>query len=155
MSKAGTHAMFKNLPSSRILKQVARLNNIAGTAETAYRFDASKVKKIELLFIHQNILGAAVGLKKFWRHNLPTLKFHNDDINFVCTRINAETKEEAEKCPTKIIIHSPDNNKTELNCSAKHSSVILQELIKATGATSVPTSEIPVVKSPAAKQTLF
>ncbi|ABN66944.2 predicted protein [Scheffersomyces stipitis CBS 6054] len=153
MAKSGSCAMFKGLPSSRILKQITRLNAIAGTSESAYKFDASKYTKIELFLQQKNIHGPAVGLKKFWRQNLPTLKFHNDDIQFSLTRIQAETAAEVAACPSKIVVHSVDPaSKIEIDCKGKHSSVILNELVEATKATNVPIEEIPVLRPPQQKE---
>ncbi|ODV82279.1 uncharacterized protein CANTADRAFT_31941, partial [Suhomyces tanzawaensis NRRL Y-17324] len=141
-------SMFKDFPSSRILKQIARLNKIAGTSETAYKIDLSKFAKVELYLIQKNIHGPSVGLRKFWRHNLPTLKFHNSELPFVMTRISAETPEEVAKCPAKIVVHGSNSEKFEINCANKHSSAILDELVKITGAVNVPEAEIPTLKAP-------
>ncbi|KAK6458385.1 uncharacterized protein RJT20DRAFT_31326 [Scheffersomyces xylosifermentans] len=153
MAKGSGCSMFKDLPSSRILKQITRLNNIAGTTESAYKFDQSKYAKIELFLQQRNIHGPAVGLKKFWRLNLPTLKFHNDDLQFVLTRIATESKADVAACPSKIIVHGVDpKDNLEIDCAGKHSSVILQELVKATGAVGVPADEIPRIKTPQEKE---
>lgn len=145
MAKAASTAMFKGLPSSRIWKQAARLNQIAGTPETAYRF-GPKYTKIELLLIQKSVHAPAFGLRRFWRQNLPTLKFHNDNVDFVLTRIATKTKEDLAKCPTKIILHHADGSAQELDCSNKHSNKILQELVALAEATAVPAEEIPVVR---------
>lgn len=147
MGKASSSSMFKNLPSSRILKQITRLNNIAGTPETAFKF-SPKYTKLELFLIKQNVSGSAIGLKKFWRNNLPTLKFHNEDVNFVLTRINTTTKEDIAKCPTKIVVYDNASNKHEIDCADKQVSDILAEVIKATEATQIPEKEIPVIATP-------
>lgn len=146
MSKSSC-AMFKNLPTSKVLKQIARLNNIAGTPETAYKFDP-KYKKIELLLIQKSVHGPSIGLKKFWRQHLPTLKFHNDDINFTLTRIHTETKEDLKKCPAKIIVYDEANQKIELECANKQASDILNELVKLTSAQPVPETQIPTIRAP-------
>lgn len=146
--------MFKNLPASRILKQITRLNNIAGTTENAFKF-SSKYTKIELFLIKDNIFGQAIGLKKFWRNNLPTLKFHNEDVNFVLTRINTTTKEDLAKCPTKIVIHDNADKKYEIDCANKLVSDILKEVVQVTEATPVPSSEIPVIATPQQKDTFI
>lgn len=145
MAKVGSTAMFKGLPSSRTWKQAARLNQIAGTPQTAYKFDP-KYTKIELLLIQKNVFAPAFGLRRFWRQNLPTLKFHNDDVDFVLTRIATKTKEDLVKCPTKIILHHADGSVQELDCSNKHSNKILKELVALSEAKAVPKEEIPVVK---------
>lgn len=142
-----TCAMFKGLPSSKIWKQIARLNLIAGTPETAFKFDPS-IRKIELFLIKQPVSGQAIGLRKFWRHNLPTLKFHNENVDFSVKHIVTETKEDIQKCPTKIIIHNEGSQVNELDCSNKHYSEILKEVVGLTKATPVPSEEIPVITRP-------
>lgn len=142
-----THSMFKNLPTSKVLKQIARLNNIAGTPETAFKFP-SKYNKIELLLIQKLVHGPSIGLKKFWRNNLPTLKFHNDETEFCLTRIKTKNKADLEKCPTKILVHSQNNEVIEIDCANKTAYEILKNLVKRTGANSVPAKEIPIIKEP-------
>jgi len=144
----GKYSMFKGLPSSRILKQIANLNRISGTPETAFKIDPAQVSKIELLLIQGNGHGPSVGLKKFWRHNLPTLKFHNEDISFVVTRINTSTKQEFEACPAKIVIHKSNSEKVQIDCAKQHSSKILESLVKLTGAASIPADQIPTISPP-------
>lgn len=141
----GPSAMFKNLPKSAIGRQISRLNMISGSPETAFRFNPD-IRKIELYLIKDSVLGSAIGLKKFWRQNLPTLKFHNQDVDFLVTRIKTQQKEDLLKCPTKILIYYSNSNKSEIECSNKHHSDILKELVDATGAAPVPESEIPVMK---------
>lgn len=147
MNKTSNSAMFKNLPSSRILKQITRLNNIAGTPETAFKFNP-KYTKLELFLIKHNVSGSAIGLKKFWRNNLPTLKFHNEDVNFVLTRITTSTKEDISKCPSKIIVYDNADKKYEIDCADRQVSDILAEVIKVTEASPVAEKEIPVIATP-------
>lgn len=139
--------MFQRLPTSSLAKQVSRLNLIAGTPKTAFKFGES-TKKIELVLLEKNIAGPSIGLKKFWRVHLPTLKFHNDDVEFFCTRVRATTKEEIAKVPAKIIIHDTSNNKTEIDCSSHDKDRILRKLVKATGASPVPMDDIPHIQHP-------
>lgn len=145
MTKRGLAAMFRAAPSSPILRQVYRLNLISGTPKTAYRL-GPEVKKVELFVISKNAYGPTAGLKKFWREYLPTLKFHNDDVNFVVTRIRPETKEEIKKVPSKIVVYDANNKETTIDCLGKHSSNIFRQLKKATNATPVPESEIETIK---------
>lgn len=134
--------MFKGLPINKLSKQMARLNLIAGTPQNAYKLDP-QFKKVELILLHKNIFGPSLGMKKFWRHNLPVLKFHNDDVDFVLTRVRASTKAEIAQVPTKIILHDAQGQKTEFDCANAHSNEILERLVKATKAKPVPSSEIP------------
>jgi len=149
MGKPGPCAMFKDLPSSKILKQITRLNNIAGESHRAYKLDSTKFSKIELFLIQKNVHGPSVGLKKFWRQDLPTLKFHNDDIGFVCTRIQVDNKADVEKCPSKILVHKTAGGAIEIDCLNKHSSEILKELARVTEAKNVKADDIPVLVAPA------
>ncbi|CAK7903105.1 hypothetical protein CAAN1_16S01134 [[Candida] anglica] len=137
--------MFKNLPKSRLLKQAARLNMIAGSAENAYKF-GPKFTKMEIFLINQTPQKASIGLKQVWRQHLPTLKFHNEAFEFVLKRVNVANAEEAEKCPAKINLYDASNNKTELDCRYKSESEILQEILKVTGATAVKPEDIPKVE---------
>lgn len=143
--------MFKDLPRSKLLKQIARLNLIAGTPKTAFKL-GPQVKKVELFLLHKNIFVPGAGLKKFWRQNMPVLKFHNDDVDFVTTRLIAENKEEVAKAPTKIIVHNKDGSSTEFDCALKTNSQILNELVKVTEGVKVSEENIPVIARPKPKQ---
>lgn len=136
--------VFGEFPRNKALKQIARINFIAGTPTTAFKL-GPLTKKVELMIVHKNAWGASLGLKRFWQLNLPTLKFHNDDVEFVVTKVRATLKEEIAKAPTKIIVHDANTGSKEINCAHKDSSDILAELVKTTNATSVPEEEIPRV----------
>lgn len=140
-------SMFKNLPSSKILKQVARLNLIAGTPETAFKL-GPQIKKLELILILKNVFKPAAGLKHFWRRNLPVLKFHNEHVDFVTTRVRAQTKEEIAKVPSKIVIHGADGSKKDIDCLFTDHNDILKKVVDATKATPVDAADIPVVAVP-------
>lgn len=142
-----TASMFKDLPKSRILRQIARLNLIAGTPKTAYKL-GPEVKKLELILILKNVFKPAAGLKHFWRKNLPVLKFHNDHVDFVATRVRAKTKEEVAKVPSKIIVHGTDGSKKDIDCIFTSNSEILAKLVEVTKATPVEAAEIPVIEVP-------
>lgn len=138
--------MFKGAPSSPILKQIYRLNLISGTQKTAYRLGPD-VKKIELFLISKNTYGPTAGLKRFWRDYLPSLKYHNDDVNFVVTRVRPETKEDIVKVPSKIVVYDANNKETTtIDCLGKHASNIFRKLKQATNATPVPESELETIK---------
>lgn len=120
---------------------------IAGSSKNAYRL-GENTKKIELVLLEKNIIGPRTGLKNFLKLQLPTLKFHNDNVDFFCTRVRATTKEDIAKVPTKIIIHDASSNKTEIDCHSLDENKILKKLVAATGATPVPESEIPHLQHP-------
>lgn len=144
MAKAKiANKMFPDLPSSRILRQVARLNKISGTPDVAYKFDP-KYTKMELLLPQARNHKDSMGLRQFWKHNLPTLKFHNDDIAFQVKKIQTESPEELAKCPTKLIVYE-NNEKVEIPCHNAESSEILSKLVQITNASSVPEEEIPTI----------
>lgn len=143
----GGAAMFKNLPKSRILKQITRLNNISGSPQTAYKFDP-KYTKLEVYLIKNSVLGSAIGLRKFWRQRLPTFKFHNENVDFVFKRIVTQTKEDLAKCPTKIVIHDSMGNKNEIDCSNETVDGIFEKVVKATEASPVPSDQIDFVPVP-------
>lgn len=140
-------SMFKGLPTSKLLKQIARLNLIAGTPKTAFKL-GPQVKKVELILLYKNIYKKGSGLKRFWRYNLPVLKFHNDNVDFVLTRVKAGNKDEVSKVPSKIIIHNTDGTKGELDCALQTHNEILKKLVKATDAVLVPQQEIPTIAVP-------
>lgn len=140
-------SMFKDLPKSRILRQIARLNLIAGTPETAYKL-GPEIKKLEIILILKNVYKPAAGLKQFWRKNLPILKFHNDHVDFVATRVRAQDKEEVAKVPSKIIVHGTDGSKKDIDCLFTSHSDILAKLVEVTQATPVDAAEIPVLAVP-------
>lgn len=139
--------MFKGLPTSKILKQIARLNNISGTPKTAFKF-GPQVKKIELIILQKNIYKSSSGLKRFWRYNLPVLKFHNDNVDFLLTRVRAKTKEEIAQVPTKIVIHKDDGSKGEVDCAMQTHNEILKKLVKATDAVPVAAENLSTIATP-------
>lgn len=139
--------MFKGLPTSKLLKQIARLNLISGTPKTAFKL-GPQVQKIELVLLYKNIYKKGSGLKRFWRYNLPALKFHNENVDFVLTRVKGNDKSEIAKVPSKIIIHKTDGTKSELDCALQTNSEILKKVVKATDAVLVPQEEIPTVATP-------
>ncbi|SGZ52226.1 CIC11C00000004822 [Sungouiella intermedia] len=140
-------SMFKGLPTSKILKQIARLNNITGTPRTAFKF-GPLVKKIELIILLKNIFKASSGLKKFWRQNLPVLKYHNDDVEFTLTRVRAMSKEEIAQVPTKIVIHLADGTKSEVDCAMQTHNQILKKLVNSTGAVAIAPDDLHTIPVP-------
>lgn len=144
----GPAAMLKTLPRSAILKQIARANAIAGSPATAFRLDPKLVSRVELVLVQKVHNYASSGLKDFWRQNLPTLRFHNDDVDFVLTRYGISSKEELAKIVAKIIVHSPDGSTLQINCANVDAPGILDLVVKATNAVSVPELEIPLIETP-------
>lgn len=141
--------MFKSLPQSRVLKQIARANLIAGTLENAFVLNPSKFKRVELLVIQKNIHEPAIGLRKFWKENLPVLQFHNNDIEFAVTRIKVNNKDEVKQCPIKILVTPVGSEaKLEIDCAHLNQSKILKKLVKLTGATPVAEEDIPKLRAP-------
>lgn len=138
--------MFKELPTGALTRQLARVNLIAGTPSTAFRIDSQRTRRIELLLVHGLHHKPLAGLRRFWRYNLPTLRFHNDDVDFVCTRFTVGSKEEIPKIVTRINLHDANGKTTPVDCRNKSNVEILDLVVKATGAVPVPESEIPVFK---------
>lgn len=130
--------------NNKLLRQITRLNIIAGSPETAYRFGPD-LKKLEVVIYSKNILGHAAGLKKFWKLNLPTLKFHNDAVDFVVTRVKPTKREDFDTIPLQVRLHNQDGSVSKLDCVNKSNLVILSEVVALTGATAVPVAEIPVI----------
>lgn len=130
---------------NKLLRQITRLNLIAGTPSTAFRFGPS-LKKLEVVLYSKNIRGHGAGLKKFWKLNLPTLKFHNDNVDFVVTRVRPNKREDFDTIPLEVRLHQQDGAVTKIACRNKDHEEILREVVESTGASSVPEIEIPVVR---------
>lgn len=130
--------------NNKLLKQITRLNQIAGLPETAYRF-GNNLRKLEVVIYSKGILGHAAGLKRFWKLNLPTLKFHNDNVEFVVTRVRPTTREDFNKIPLEVRLHQEDGSVNKVDCVNKDNSVILREVVELTKAEQVPEEQIPIV----------
>lgn len=129
---------------NRLMRQITRLNLISGTPATAYRFGLG-LKKLEVVIYSKNILTHAAGLKKFWKLNLPTLKFHNDNVDFVVTRVRPTKREDFNTIPLEVRLHQQDGQVTKITCTSKDNETILRDVVASTGATPVPVEEIPTV----------
>lgn len=143
----GPALMFKDLATGPLARQVARANLISGSPQTAFRFDTSRIAKIELLLVQNIHHKPLTGLKKFWRYNLPTLKFHNDEIDFVCTRYKLDSKQDIPSVVSRIRVHNRDGKTIPIECQNQDNSQILQLLVAATEAKPVHESEIRVFKA--------
>lgn len=130
--------------NNKLLKQITRLNQIAGLPETAYRFGPN-LRKLEVVIYSKGILSHAAGLKKFWKLNLPTLKFHNEGVDFVVTRVRPTTREDFNKIPLEVRLHQEDGSVSKVDCVNKDNSAILREVVELTKAEQVPEESIPVV----------
>lgn len=137
MSRVG-NKMFKELTSSRILRQVSRINQIHGDSSNAYVFN--NVKKFELIFPVNRSYMESYGIRQFWKYNLPVFKFHNDDIDFIIKKVQT-TDAELEKCPVKLVIHE-DSQTKEIDCKNLEPSSILSQLLEITNAEPVPSSTL-------------
>ncbi|KAG7660613.1 MRP49 [[Candida] subhashii] len=136
------------LPRFSIVAQVHRLNRIAGVGSpaTAFRLNTKKFTGLELQLNEK--MKAAEGLKEFWKTNLPTLKFHNDDFGFRVTKIQLADETEEVKCPVKLKVFGVDQKDNfELDCKSKPRSLIFEEFIKHIEAKQVPEEEIPVLST--------
>lgn len=140
MAKAA-NKMFLGLPSSRLLRQATRINKIHGDSSTAYSFDP-KFQKFELIFPQQRVHKPSIGIRQFWKHNLPTLKFHNFDKEFQVRKVATESPEELAKCPVKLVVYDENLNKFEIDCQGIDQSEILSKLIQQTDAKAVPQEEL-------------
>lgn len=132
--------MFPGMPSSRLLKQAIRINKIHGDTNTAFTFDP-KYTKFELIFPQRRVHTPSIGIRHFWKHNLPALKFHNFDRDFAVRKVATESGEELQQCPVKLVVHET-LNKVEIDCGNLDNSEILAKLIQATGASPVPESDL-------------
>lgn len=134
---------LKGLPSSRTLKQASHLDLIANYPNSAYVLP-KEVAKIEVLFKKHNAYGH-MGMRQFWKYNLKTLCFHNPTVPIEVMRIECDTRDEQLKCPALIRTHFRDGTMATIDGKDKHSSAIMEELVKVTSAQRVPESEIPLV----------
>ncbi|ODV86060.1 hypothetical protein CANARDRAFT_7421 [[Candida] arabinofermentans NRRL YB-2248] len=133
---------LKGLPSSRVLKQYANLNDIANFQNSAYKFP--KVSKLELTFKKMNAYGH-MGARQFWKYNLRTITFHNPQLNIDVKRVDCETKEEQLACPSVLTVHFQNGSKKTIDCKNVHSSEIMNQLIEISDAIRVPKEEIPIL----------
>lgn len=140
MKPKTSNKMFPNFPKSRILRQATRINKIHGDSETAFKFDP-KFSRFDLILPQNRLHKPSIGLRQFWKHNLPTLKFHNYDTEFHVMKVATETDEELTKCPVKLVIHDNEGKK-ELDCSGFENSEILSKLVEITKASPVPQQEL-------------
>ncbi|EGV61499.1 54S ribosomal protein, mitochondrial [Yamadazyma tenuis] len=136
MAKPKTlNSMFPGLPKSRLLKQATRINIIHGSTATAFKFDP-KFTRLDLILPQNRLHKPSIGLRQFWKHNLPTLKFHNYDTEFHVLKVQTDSDQELAKCPTKVVIHTESGNQ-EVSCEGISHSDILAKVVQLTGATPV------------------
>lgn len=139
--------MFKGLPTSKLLRQIARFNLISANPRAAYKLGPD-IKRLELFLVHKNVYKPGAGLKKFWRENLPALKFHNDDVEFVVLRFVAPDKTQLSQAPCILRVHRKDGKYTDLDCSLKSNVDIMRRMVKETGAVRVPEEDLEVMPYP-------
>lgn len=135
--------------SPRLLKQIDRVNKLRGTPETSYKFDASKIKEVELFVYRQKpiVFQPAKGLKSFLKDSLPTLRYHNPDIQFTVTNIKAELEDELKKIPLKLNIKAHnESDSSSIECANQPPHWILSELVKRTKARQMTAEEIPLIE---------
>ncbi|KAM9935082.1 hypothetical protein OXX80_004673 [Metschnikowia pulcherrima] len=147
MAKGPLKEYLKGLPGHKILRQIARLNLISGDATTAYRFP-SNIKKVEIISMKKAINRRFVGLNQFRKWNLPTLKFHNDDVDFVVTRVSPVSPSEYPKVPCVVRVHKDGGEVKDIDCDGTGHGGILKKLIAATNAERVPHDENPAIPLP-------
>lgn len=133
--------------NNNLLKQSMRMNIIAGDSDTAFKFDPS-IARLELVLLSKNVYKKLAGLKQFWQFNLPTLKFHNSDMDMVVTRIRPKKKADYDNVPCIIRVHYTSGKVDTLECAEKHHTKILTELVRKTAARRLPESEIPRITLP-------
>lgn len=138
----------ERLPTNKILRQIARLNLLAGKPQLAYKFD-DKYKALELIVLSKNNYLKTAGIAKFWKYNLPILKFHNDDLDFIVKRVRPETKDDIKNFESALVVRSTDSEPIVIKCNDKSPGRILEELVKVTNARQLKQSEIPLIEVPA------
>ncbi len=136
----------KNKYNKKIENAIKKINKLTANPETSFKFDAERFKEIELFVYGQRPITykPAWGLKLFWKDNLPTLRYHNPDIQFTVNNITVESESELSKLPLKLKVHGTDqSNSFEINCTDKPPSKILSELIEITKARKLTEEELP------------
>lgn len=134
--------MFKGLPTSRLSKQVTRLNHIANYPGSALSMP-SDIVGIDMVFKKLNKYGH-MGARQFWKFNLPTIQFHNPNLLISVRRIDTENDQEARKVPAKLTLKFQDGKEKTIDCIDKHSSQILKSLTEISQATPVARKNIPL-----------
>lgn len=127
------NSMLRGYPKARIPRQAQRINSINGTSQNAFIFNG--ISKLELILPLTRSYGPAIGIRKFWKLHLPTIKFHNDNLQVLVKHVDAQPDELAQ-VPVKLIAHN-GTNKVEIDCKNKHYDDILTSVIEATNAKPV------------------
>lgn len=134
-------------PGSQYFREIASLKRITGAIETrkaAIKIDPLKYNKVELIMPLNRYLKSR-GLRHFWKTYLPTIKFHNDDINFIVTRVTTSDPndpEQAKKVPVKIHLHNLNSPVKEINVDSVGVDAILDQFITSAEATPVDPKDI-------------
>ncbi|RLV92774.1 54S ribosomal protein MRP49 mitochondrial [Spathaspora sp. JA1] len=132
---------------SKYKLQAAKLNKIAGVdSQASVVLNPTKYKGLELQMISNRQNAQARGIYEFWRQDLRTLKFHNQNLDFQVTKITYQEDSEIEKIPARLIVRDLQGGEFTIDCKNKTRSDILSELLKLTKAEPVPVEEIPVVE---------
>ncbi|KAI5949613.1 MRP49 [Candida jiufengensis] len=129
-----------------VLKQIKKVNRLRGTSKNSYKFDQSKYKEFELFIYHQRpfLYKPANGIRNFWKESLPTLRYHNPEIQFTINNITVENEEDLTKLPLNLKIHGTSKeNDSVIDCISKPPHQIFSELIKLTNARQMNDEEIP------------
>ncbi|EMG47358.1 hypothetical protein SBY92_002818 [Candida maltosa Xu316] len=129
----------------RIIESIKRINRLTGTPETAYKFDSSKFKGIDIYKYSQvpYVYKPANGVKYFVKNHLPTLRFHNPEILFSVKELSVSSENELSRLPLKVKVHGVDPaNDFTINCHDKNLNQIFEELLKTTDAKPLAAEEI-------------
>ncbi|KAI5960744.1 MRP49 [Candida pseudojiufengensis] len=132
-----------------VLKQIKKVNRLRGEPKNSYKFDPTKYKEIELFIYHQRpiLYKPANGIRYFWKESLPTLRYHNPEIQFTVNNITIEQEEDLSKLPLKLKIHGINSKDDSLiECASKPPHKIFSELINLTNARQMTVDEIPKIE---------
>ncbi|CAK9442148.1 uncharacterized protein LODBEIA_P58910 [Lodderomyces beijingensis] len=131
-------------------KQIAKINTLRGTPETSFKFDASKYKEFEMFIYHQTpvVYKPAHGIRSFWKKSMPTLRYHNPQIQVTVNAVVVDDEKDLVKIPLKLKIHGhkPEDNAV-IDCASKSPSQILAELVELTNARRMTQDEIPLIST--------
>ncbi|KAI3405134.2 MRP49 [Candida oxycetoniae] len=132
----------------KITRQIKRVNNLRGRPSSSFKFDASKFKEFEFFIYHQNpyIYKPASGILRLFETALPTLRYHNPDVQFTITKVEVNDPKELLELPLMVKIYgeNPENVQT-IDCTNKPPHQILNELVELTNARKLKKEEIPFI----------
>lgn len=122
---------MKVLPRG-VKQQLGRLNALS-TGPAALRMPQN-VSRLELR-LQRYVNESSYGAKNFWRANLPPIQFYNPHLQISVKRYSSSNIQ------PELIIEFHDGSSKSVLAANKTTADLLQELISATGAESIPEEQ--------------